>query len=201
MNRNDVYLTGLGLKKLFEPYCEKFLIAGSVRREVPEVKDLELVIVPKTSVEQRLLGVEGSVEGFYRWAASQTHIDWIKPGVAQIERNWPVKPNARYLRGMFSGSDDNGLKIDIFIANRDNYGAIATMRTGSNHFTHALMIRGIQVKKRCKGGYLTNSEGTPIETPYEKDFFEELGLEWLAPHKRNPKTLEEAHQMVAELRK
>lgn len=200
MRRNDVYFIGLGLKKLFEPYVEKCLIAGSVRREVPEVKDLELVIIPKTSVEQRLLGMEASVDGFYQWAASQPYIDWIKPGVSQIERNWPVKTGARYLRGMFSDEDDSGLKVDIFIANQDNFGIIATIRTGSNLFTQALMSRALRIKKRCQGGYLTNVDGTHIRTPYEEDVFTELGLKWLEPTARCPKTLEDAHQLVADLR-
>ncbi len=34
-------------KKLLAPYCERIEIAGSIRRKKPEVKDIELVAIPK----------------------------------------------------------------------------------------------------------------------------------------------------------
>ncbi len=34
-------------KELLAPYCERIEIAGSIRRKKPEVKDIELVAIPK----------------------------------------------------------------------------------------------------------------------------------------------------------
>ena len=42
------------LKSLLEPACEKMVIAGSIRRQKPEVGDIELLCIPRyvTGVDQ-----------------------------------------------------------------------------------------------------------------------------------------------------
>ena len=39
-----------------QPFCEKINIAGSVRRKKPEVKDIEIVCVPKQETQYDMFG-------------------------------------------------------------------------------------------------------------------------------------------------
>lgn len=48
-----------GLVEAFKPYCRRVQIAGSIRRERPEVKDIEIVAVPHMRFGEDLFGNPG----------------------------------------------------------------------------------------------------------------------------------------------
>ena len=53
------------LKALLEPVCQRVEIAGSIRRQKPEVGDIELLVIPKHGG----LAGESSL-----WAEKQAHV-------------------------------------------------------------------------------------------------------------------------------
>lgn len=167
------------------PFCERCEIAGSIRRGKPEVKDIEIVAIPKWIADPRppmtLFEVAATVERrnlLYEWAVGQTSLRWIKPGTAEIVW-WQPKPDGRYWRGLIA----DGLKLDLFLAQPDNFGIIMAIRTGSAEFSTALMARAKRMGLPCADGYLTRG-GERLATVEEQDVFALLELDYVEPPER-----------------
>ena len=143
------------------PHCERIEIAGSIRRKKPEVKDIEIVAIPKPY-----------------------EVGLFASGIATVVNKWekvkgelPCKYTQRIL--------PEGIKLDLFFATPHNYGLIYVIRTGSAAYSHEVLAIG-WVKKgyKCKGGMLTHSEKT-IPVPEEIDLFKIIGIEMPDPEQRN----------------
>ena len=175
-----------GLIKDMRPFCERIEIAGSIRREVEIVKDIELVCVPKIQVEEVPVGLFGEtvkVETnlFHQWAmsAGEGRPLWIKTGTSETIP-WAPKSDGKYWRGVERLSR---MKIDIFLCTPVNWGAIFLIRTGNADFSQAVVTHGKNINRRFEGGKLTIA-GVPIETPEEEDVFRQLGLRYVEPKMR-----------------
>lgn len=151
--------------------CE---VAGSIRREKEIVKDVELVAIVE------------DYEGLYKRLSEAGR--FIKPGVPDVI-DWPPKVGAKYVRMML----EQGIKLDLFIATRDNWGGIFTMRTGSGvgpngtmGFVPRLFGRWKQVSKggMMTGGQPTLPDGTVLPVPEEEDYFELCQALWVPPRER-----------------
>ena len=156
------------------PACHRAHVAGSIRRQKPEVKDIEIV------------AIVNDYEDLYRRLAPFGR--FIKPGVPDII-DWPPKPKARYVRMLIGES----IKLDLFVANPNNFGALYAMRTGSGIAPDGKMgfIPGLFAawKRKSGGGKMTNCMPTTpdkvqIPVPEEKDFFDLCGVEWVPPEMR-----------------
>jgi len=152
-------------KKLLAPYCKKnkIEIAGSIRREKEECGDIELVLV--RDEEQRL---------YFRTLVNQ----WEK-----------VRGEAlgRYTQRMLP----EGVKLDLFMCQGDNWGNIFLQRTGNWRFSRwTLGIRAKQVGLLHRGGYLWDmkvmgfEEGIQIHCYEEEDVFRLLEMDWIEPKDR-----------------
>lgn len=139
---------------ILKPYCQRIQIAGSVRREKPEVKDIEIVAIPQSIgfMEQvnKLQKIKGQATGKY---------------------------TQRYL--------PEGIKLDLFMADRDNWGLILAIRTGSADFSHKVLACG-WVKKNChsKNGRLTDKKGREIILREEEHLFDFLNMNFIEPRLR-----------------
>ena len=184
------------------PNCEKILIAGSIRRGVPKVKDIEIVCCPiweKVEVpdagndmfafEQTTKEID--VNRLYNWATGANNkgeiknLQWIKTGTDEIIP-WQIKENGKYWRGLYDYGDGQ-IKVDVFIANPKNWGVIATIRTGWLEFSKALVTHiKRNTKYRVQDGFLTIADtGEIIETPTEESLFDTVGLAWVKIEDRN----------------
>jgi DNA polymerase/3'-5' exonuclease PolX len=162
------------------PFCLRCEVAGSIRRRKAEVKDIEIVAIPKIETVQdptSLFSQPMAVNRLYEWANSACLL-WIKPGVGEIIP-WTVKPDGKYWRGLLPGD----IKLDLFIATPKNWGIILAFRTGSAEFTTALVTRAGNIGLPCIGGSITRN-GEPVATPEEEDVFRLLGLEYVEPPNR-----------------
>lgn len=163
------------------PHCARIEIAGSIRRRVEEVKDIEIVAVPLLKDEETTGGLFPEpvrTNLLYQWA-KRSGVNWIKPGTSEIVP-WKPKPDGKYWRALLPA----GIKLDLFIAGPENFGLIFAIRTGSKEFTTALVTRANEVGLPSVDGYLTR-DGARVETPEERDVFELLGLEWTEPALRH----------------
>lgn len=156
--------------------CKRIEIAGSVRREKSSVKDIELV------------AIVSDYEAFY--AALSRHGRFIKPGVPDIIE-WAPKGGAKYVRMLLN----EDVKLDIFIGNEDNWGALLCMRTGSGVGPNGSPFNGFipqcfrRWKKVSGGGRMsdcqpTMPDGLQLAVPEERDFFDLLDIEWVEPRDR-----------------
>jgi DNA polymerase/3'-5' exonuclease PolX len=169
------------------PYCHRVHVAGSIRRQQPEVKDIEIVAIPKwedVPDDSDLFG-ERTIHRnlLHRWANSfdasyGCGIEWIKPGVAEIVP-WGVKEDGKYWRGLLG----TGIKLDLFLATPENFGMILLIRTGSADFSRELVTFAKYHSKPVADGRLTIA-GVPVETPEEADVFRLLGLKYIEPQSR-----------------
>ena len=153
--------------ELLAPAAERLEIAGSVARRAPQVSDIEFVMVPKLDIW---------------WAPvinSHIHIVARKMGWQVLQDG----PKAKRLE------IDGWAQLDLFVTTREQWGVIKTLRTGPAELSKALVTPKQQggllpSHLRVKDGRLwAGDEALP--TPEERDFFEQLSLAYLPPHKRD----------------
>jgi len=160
------------LKSELSPLCERIEIAGSVRRQKPDVGDIELVAIPKMISSGDLLGTP--ISAFAR-------NDFTKLGVV-------LKHGPRYVQIALHRARIN---LDFFLVLPPaSWGVIFTLRTGPDTFSRSCVTprskRGLlpsylQVKD---GAVRHAATGEIIPTPEEKDFFRVLEMQWIPPDKR-----------------
>ena len=162
------------------PYCEndRCIIAGSIRRQRPEVHDIELVAIPR----------QGSATAF--WAAL-LKLGWLP--------KTKITGQSRYVR-LLKNTPDGGLPLDVFCPQRHDWGRILAIRTGPSDYSARLAAKwvklgyrgtevGLLIEALCrkngdKWEPAPNIEPRPERFQTEADFFEFLGLPWVEPSKR-----------------
>jgi len=153
------------------PHCHRVEVAGSVRRRKLNVKDIEIVA--------RVRDWESLFESLRSFG------DFIKPGCPDVVP-WPPRAGAKYLRMMLS----SGVKLDFFIANEHNWGALYMMRTGGavgpdgNAFDGFVPAMFSRWKRVSGGGRMrdclpTLPDGRYVSVPEEEDFFRLVGVDWV----------------------
>ncbi len=96
-----------------------------------------------------------------------------------------------YIKGKFPSKYSKIIfdyqKIDIFWANKDNWGNIFLIRTGPWQFNKWIMgIKTRQVGLKQRDGYLWRGE-EKLNCPEERDFFNRLGMDYIEPNRRYPR--------------
>jgi DNA polymerase/3'-5' exonuclease PolX len=154
------------IKAELAPHCERIEIAGSIRRRKPEVKDVEIVCIPKT-IRGGLFGdlIERS-PGFRRTVDQWTPIKGLSHG-KYTQRRLP-----------------DGLVLDLFTATPENWGLILAIRTGSAEFSHNVLAAGwVRRGYSSRDGTLYHGD-EPVEVREEPDLFRLIALPWVEPERR-----------------
>jgi DNA polymerase/3'-5' exonuclease PolX len=157
--------------------CERIEIAGSIRRGKPEVKDVELVCIPKIVTEPDLFGGEGSKTNILEVTIGK--LFWDRVYLA-ANKNGP-----RYKQLALT----EGIHLDLFIVLPPaEWGVQFLIRTGPSDFSHWCVTPrhaggGLPSYLRVKDGAVWNRT-TKIETAEERDFFRLIGLEYIEPAER-----------------
>lgn len=150
------------IKAELSPYCERIEIAGSIRRKKPDVKDIEIVAIPKPYET-----------GLFESGIAKVVNQWQK-----VKGELPCKYTQRILPG--------GIKLDLFFAVRSNWGLIYAIRTGSAEYSHKVLAVG-WVKKgyKSKNGFLVH-ESSSIYVPVfeEEDLFKRISVPFIKPEFR-----------------
>lgn len=144
------------------PHCYRCEIAGSIRRMKPEVKDIEIVAIPKPF-----------------------DTGLFESGIASVVNQWEkvkgeIDLDCRYTQRVLP----EGIKLDLFLCKPDNWGNIFAMRTGSADYSHrVLAARWVQLGYRSFDGYLYG-RSEKIALYEEKDLYQLLSLPYLNPEDR-----------------
>jgi DNA polymerase/3'-5' exonuclease PolX len=151
-----------------EPFCSRIVVAGSVRRRVATVKDIELVAEP-LEIEDGLFG--------------ETRLNTLE-----------IREIAALLGHMTKGGDKyvqvedilcSGLTLDLFIVTPPaEWGTILAIRTGPADYSHLAVTRIRDRGWRCHEGRITDGRGGHIPTPHEADFFFAADMPMLPPEQR-----------------
>ncbi len=171
------------------PNCDKFEIAGSIRRCKPEVKDIELVVIPKMFTSTKGIFALGSPDIMVR-------SDGFVRTVNQLVK---VKGDARegkYMqRAIVLDKDDypaiteRKIIVDIFTATPSSFGSIFLIRTGDADFSRLFM--GTILPKhgfKAEDGFIWKGNDV-VNLPTEHDVFALVGIPFIEPHLRNAESL------------
>ena len=155
-----------------QPYCTRIEIAGSIRRQCADCKDIEIVCIPRFE-EREAPGTlfEKSIERvnlLREWAANEAPLSWEKRGEKYWCGHWEA----------------HGISVDIFMPSVENWGYIFMLRTGSAEFMKEVVTHARRVGHHFDKGRLHLS-GIPVETREETDVFNALGLAYVKPENRN----------------
>ena len=163
-------------------YCEKISIAGSIRREKEEVNDIEIVCVPKIERSSRIDLFGNSETGAYRP---------VKEFMELVDSLEKIKGQAdqKYTRRKLP----EGIELDLFMPNIDNWGYILLIRTGDWEYSKSIVT---QLKKRgytCEGGYIWQGK-KQLVTKDEQTVFDLCALPFIQPKQRTIKQKEYEYQ-------
>lgn len=148
------------IKAELAPHCERIEIAGSIRRKKPQVKDIELVAIPKPY--DTGLFISGVAAVVNKWE--------------KVKGELPCKYTQRIL--------PEGIKLDLFFAEPGNWGLIYAIRTGSADFSHKVLAsRWVERGYHSHEGYL-HYKGKQYPCYEEADLFQRIGLPFIEPEKR-----------------
>lgn len=160
-------------------YCERIAVAGSIRREVAFVGDIEIVCIPHMTTNRKLTFTEKLPD-----VSTLEYIDLEYLLDGRIIKNG-TKYKQIYL-------EDWQINLDLFIVTPPaQWGVIYAIRTGSREFSKQLVTIKQQggllpSNRKIMNGYLCirDNDQTIIDTPEEKDLFDTIGLEWVEPADR-----------------
>jgi len=160
---------GSDIKNRLAPYCKRIEIAGSIRRECPEVNDIEIVLIPDTS---KLYEYKKAIESYSK----------IKGGAL-----------GKYTQRRHS----SGMKIDFFICTSETWACNYFIRTGSADFVYSIMKKlkmagaphltfhkARLLKAKPGHGFLCSIENIFEETDVFKELKNVIGIEWIEPKNR-----------------
>jgi DNA polymerase/3'-5' exonuclease PolX len=156
---------------LIFPHCERGEIAGSIRRKKLNVKDIELVVIPKKMISQ--MGLFENEEINHPLFVETIH------GFGNKKKG---DAKGRYIQILLP----EGIKLDLFTATKENWGLIFAIRTGSANFSHNVLAATWSMKgfKSINGMLHNKKTGKPIPLYKEQDLFDLLGLKWRMPEER-----------------
>jgi DNA polymerase/3'-5' exonuclease PolX len=174
MKLSEAASVAKNIKDDLAPYCERIEIAGSVRRMKPEVKDIEIVCIPKPY--QTGLFEDGIASVINKWE--------------KVKGDLPCKYTQRivgYELLTKSGWDEpKKCTVDIFFAVPENWGYIFAIRTGSAEFSHNVLAKKwVSLGYKGEEGFLHDSHGKRVNVYEEESLFRMLGLKYIEPQKRN----------------
>ena len=162
------------LRQILLPSCERIEIAGSLRRQQPDVGDIELLCIPKTIV------TPGGLLGMF--TTSENALDTaVMVLLGQEFLNYRLNSKGAKIYGSLNKllvHVESGIPVDIFSTTIKNWGMALVVRTGPKEFNIRMMARFRQEGMRGHAyGGVTDGDGQEIGCPDEATVFRQLG--WL----------------------
>jgi DNA polymerase/3'-5' exonuclease PolX len=107
----------------------------------------------------------------------------FEEGIASVVNKWEkirgVLP-CEYTRRILP----EGIELDLFLVNKENWGYQFMLRTGSGDFNQRVLLTSLKSRGyECDGGYVW-LDGEKCETGEEKDLFRMMGIPYIEPEKR-----------------
>jgi len=160
------------------PGCKRIEIAGSIRRQRPDVGDIEIVAIPMPG--EGLFGPGPELPT----VLDNLICDLLGRG-AFLRRE---ADGAKYKK-LFTACLGGEVQVDLFLATPENWGYILALRTGPAGFSKRLvtpdwqggLLRG---EYMASGGHVS-SMGAVVPLPEEREFFDRcVTIGWIEPEGR-----------------
>ena len=177
------------LRVMLEPSCERIEIAGSIRRGRLDVGDIELLYIPKTSIETDMFGNVTKVHD----AIDSVLSVYLQDG-SMVKRKNSAGHNIGYGKdNKFLVHQFSGIPLDIFATSVENWGMAMVVRTGPKDFNVRLMDRfqDLGMRGHAYGGvsiHRLNDEigdyWESLDCPTEEDVFRLAQWDYIEPEAR-----------------
>lgn len=178
------------------PDCDIVKVAGSIRRQKPEVKDIEIVALPKMIMGKDLFG--GDTE-----KVRNEDFKKLVLGFGEVVKG---KVDGKYMQIHMS---EPGINVDLFMPDDFDYFRQLVIRTGSADWVSRFVAggwrnvgwvgsdAGLRLKIQCEGTegpdgktkwkciVPKNEQTLPPHWKSEKEFFDFIKLKWVEPKLRN----------------
>ena len=155
----------LQLVDQLSPYCDRVSVAGSIRRQKPEVHDIDIVA---------MLNEDKLMKGGY-WDQRSLVPCLADPRAAAIGLNGPRIASFKY----------QSAQVDLYWATTETWATLLLIRTGSKEHNIKLCTlakrRGFHLHASGDGLF---RNGTRIAWESEQDIFRALDTPYIEPQKR-----------------
>ena len=162
-----------------KPFCEEPtpIIAGSLRRKMAMVNDIDLIVIPKIEAmkDDTLFGEPININLFDRKLAELC-----------LDERMAVDVNGSQIK-RFLQFDNSDVPIDIYIASPGTLPTILLIRTGSKEHNIKLCTktRDMHLQLKANGEGLLDAQLRPLKVLSEEDIFYHLGFSYIPPEGRN----------------
>ena len=136
------------------PFCDRFAVAGSIRRKKSEVRDVDFVLIPKPLLWPRI--------------------------VTTLQRNMDAKVLKHGEKAAQLTID--GINVDLYSTTEETWEPLLLIRTGSAE--HNIKLSMIARKKGMKLSHKGLIKDEKIIASTEKEIFEALGIDYVPPEER-----------------
>jgi DNA polymerase/3'-5' exonuclease PolX len=155
------------LKGLLSPACNRIEIAGSIRRQKPDVGDVELLVIPRANYLDRIL------------------YDLMMRGMLAMRLN---KRGSRVYgpKNKLLVHLPSGIGVDIFSTNEECWPVALVVRTGGVRTNKEIATQAIQrgMRFHAYGRGFTQPDGSELICQSEADVFRAVGLAYREPWER-----------------
>lgn len=167
--------------------CERIEIAGSIRRRVDQVKDIELVAVPKivSADAGDLWGSQAPRDLLAEQLQALRLSRFVVPRDVEVHRKDGSVEHSQRVGDRYQALEFEGIPVDLFVVRPPaDWGVVFAIRTGPAEFSHQLVTDCQRFFRKVRDGQLLDAYQQPIPCPEEADFFRNIGQPWLDPWER-----------------
>lgn len=169
--------------KSIDFHVQNAVIVGSLRRQKPDVGDIEILYKPL--FQERETGLFG--DGVEVKNLSFIQLTLMRNAgtlVDRVDKNNRCSFGPRYQRVSFEG-----IPLDLFACYEPaDWGVLQLIRTGPADFSHRIVTPKSQGGRLPLGMYVKDGglwdRGTQISIPTEEAFFEAIGMDYIEPEDR-----------------
>lgn len=175
------------LVRILEPACQTITIAGSIRRQKPDVGDIEILAIPR--FEERPVDLFGETQKADCLTEAINSLIYRGYLACRLNKNGSkvFGPLNKHLIDTTSR-----IPLDIFAADAKNWGMSLLVRTGSAEFNIQVMSRFHQLGLRGHAyGGVSDAKGKEIACPTEDVVFRLLQWDYIEPVNRKALSVED----------
>lgn len=152
------------VKDELSPYCDRIVIAGSVRRgKMLDVHDIEFVVIPKYEMQPDL---------FMTMQPTGKNLLF-----SHIRKTRDVTVGGKQGQKMVRFNVCDSIHVEVYTASKRNWGYILALRTGPSDLSRILVTKlKVRGYKLDSGSILRKGSSVPVRT--EHDMFRMAGIKY-----------------------
>lgn len=157
--------------------CERIQVVGSLRRQKPSVKDIDIIAIPKfREIKDDTLFGEPVKENLLDRKLSELCLD----------AHLILEANGSKIKRFFRAIQKVSVPIDLYIATEITWWTLLLIRTGSREHNIKLASRALELHMQLKadGSGLLTPNGNIMQIHSEEEIFQHLKLPFRLPEER-----------------